>query len=93
VQRGLPFRQAHEIVAHAVQVCVEKGCQLEQLALEELRRFSPAFGDDIYQHLKLEAVLECHDVEGGTATKRVRNALSKAREELSAVEETHVTHA
>lgn len=93
VQRGVPFRQAHEIIAHAVQVCVEKGCQLEQLALEELRRFSPAFGDDIYQHLKLEAVLECHDVEGGTATKRVRNALSKAREELSALEETHVTHA
>jgi argininosuccinate lyase len=93
VQRGVPFRQAHEIVAHAVQVCVEKGCQLEQLALEELRRFSPAFGDDIYQHLKLEAVLECHDVESGTATKRVQNALSKAREELSALEETHVTRA
>lgn len=93
VQRGVPFRQAHEIIAHAVQICVEKGCQLEQLTLEELRRFSPAFGDDIYRHLKLEAVLECHDVEGGTAVKRVQNALREAREQLSALEETHVTHA
>ena len=93
VQRGVPFRQAHEIIAHAVQVCVEKGCELEQLTLEELRRFSPAFGDDIYQHLKLEAVLECHDVEGGTAVKRVQSALREAREQLSALEETHVTHA
>lgn len=93
VQRGVPFRQAHEVIAHAVQICVEKRCQLEQLTLEELRRFSPAFGDDIYQYLKLEAVLECHDVEGGTAVKRVQNALREAREQLSALEESHVTHA
>ena len=93
VQRGISFRQAHEIIAHAVQVCVEKGRQLEQLSLEELRALSPAFDRDIYEHLKLEAVLECHDVEGGTAIKRVRNALTEAREQLAALEETHVTHA
>ena len=93
VRRGVPFRQAHEIIAHAVQICVEKGCQLEQLSLEQLHDFSSAFGDDIYQHLKLEAVLECHDVEGGTAVKRVQNALREAQEQLSALEETHVTHA
>jgi argininosuccinate lyase len=93
VKRGMPFRQAHEIIAHAVQVCVEKGCELEQLTLDELRTLSPAFDRDIYQHLKLEAVLECHDVEGGTAVKRVRSALREAREQLSALEEAHVTHA
>jgi argininosuccinate lyase len=93
VQRGVPFRQAHEIIAHAVQICVEKGCELEQLTLDEMRALSPAFGSDIYQHLKLEAVLECHDVAGGTAMARVENALRGAREELSALEETHVTHA
>jgi argininosuccinate lyase len=93
VRRGVPFRQAHDIIAHAVQVCVEKGCELEQLTLDELRTLSPAFDRDIYQHLKLEAVLECHDVEGGTAVKRVRSALTEAREHLSALEEAHVTHA
>jgi argininosuccinate lyase len=93
VRRGVPFRQAHEIIAHAVQICMEKACELEQLPLEELRALSPAFDSDIYQHLKFEAVLECHDVEGGTASKRVRNALREAREQLSALEESHVTHA
>jgi argininosuccinate lyase len=93
VGRGVPFRQAHEIIAHAVQICVEKGCGLEQLTLEELRALSPALDRDIYQQLKLEAVLECHDVDGGTAMKRVRSALREAREQLSALEEAHVTHA
>ena len=93
VRRGVPFRQAHEIIAHAVQICVEKGCQLEQLTPDELRALSPAFSSDIYQHLKLEAVLECHDVDGGTATKRVCNSLREAREQLSALEEAHVTRA
>ena len=93
VRRGVPFRQAHEIIAQAVQICVARSCELEQLTLDELRALSPAFDGEIYEHLKLEAVLECHDVEGGTAIKRVRNALKDAREQLSALEETHVTHA
>jgi argininosuccinate lyase len=93
VQRSVPFRQAHEIVAHAVQKCVEKGCDLDQLTLEEFRTLSPAFENDIYKQLKLEAVLECHDVEGGTATKRVKNALRAARAQLTAQEAAHVTHA
>jgi argininosuccinate lyase len=93
VRRGVPFRQAHEIVAHAVQRCVEKGCDLDQLTLEEFRTLSPVFENDIYKQLKLEAVLECHDVEGGTATKRVNNALRAARAQLTAQEASHVTHA
>jgi argininosuccinate lyase len=99
VQRGVPFRQAHEIVAHAVQKCLAKNCALEQLSLEELREFSPTFGPDIYEQLKLEAVLACHDVPGGTAPERVRNAIHQAHERLSALrmmmekKEEHVTHA
>lgn len=92
-QRGVPFRQAHEIVAQAVQLCLEKDCEIEELTLEQLRGFSPAFGADIYQHLKLDAVLECHDVEGGTAPNRVRNALHAAREQLASLQEAYVTHA
>lgn len=93
VRRGVPFRQAHEIVAHAVQKCLEKGCELEQLTIDELRELSPVFESEVYAQLKLEAVLECHDVEGGTATKRVENALRAALEQLAALEEPHVTHA
>jgi argininosuccinate lyase len=110
VQRGVPFRQAHEIVAQAVLKCVDKKCELsprlakvgragdpglEDLSLEELREFSPAFGEDIYRQLKLEAVLACHDVSGGTAPERVREAIHEARARLGALQkrEEHVTHA
>jgi argininosuccinate lyase len=93
VKAGIPFRQAHEIVAHAVQECVTRGCELQDLPLEELHKFSPAFGPDIYQQLKLEAVVACHDVPGGTAPERVQQAIREAREKLAALQEAHVTHA
>ncbi|HMF89320.1 MAG TPA: argininosuccinate lyase [Candidatus Angelobacter sp.] len=95
VRHGVPFRQAHEIVAHAVQKCVEKQCGLENLSLEELRQFSPVFGPDVYAQLKLDAVLACHDVPGGTAPQRVRDAIRDARERLAVLhkKEEHVTHA
>src|SRR5712675_1929762 len=66
-RRGIPFRQAHEVMAQAVQKCVQQGCELEQLSLDELREFSPAFEADIYEKLTVENVLACHDVPGGTA--------------------------
>ena len=92
-KRGVPFRQAHEVVAQAVQKCVAQKCELEHLSLEELREFSPAFDTDIYEHLKVENVLACHDVSGGTALHRVQQAINAAREKLAALQEAHGTHA
>lgn len=92
-RRGVPFRQAHEVIAHAVQKCLQQGCELEQLSLDELREFSPAFDTDIYKHLKIESVLACHNVSGGTAPHRVQQALSAAREKLAVLQEAHGTHA
>jgi hypothetical protein len=81
----VPFRRAHERIGHAVQYCVERGCELEELTLDELREFSADFGEDVYEHLKLEAVINCHDVPGGTAAVRVREALGAARRKLGAL--------
>jgi argininosuccinate lyase len=92
-KRGVPFREAHEIVAHAVQKCVARNCELENLTLEELQEFSSVFGSDVYDHLKLEAVLACHDVPGGTAPHRVRQSLEEARQRLATLQEAHGTHA
>ena len=92
-KRGVPFRQAHEVVARAVQKCVLQDCGLEQLSLDELREFSPAFDADIYEALKVEAVLACHDVPGGTAPHRVQQALAAARDKLATMQEAHGTHA
>jgi argininosuccinate lyase len=92
-KRGVPFRQAHEVVARAVQKCVLQDCELEQLSLNELREFSPAFDADVYEALKVESVLACHDVPGGTASHRVQQALNSAREKLATIQEAHGTHA
>jgi argininosuccinate lyase len=82
VRRGVPFRRAHEQVGKAVQYCLEKGCELEALSLPELRRFSPDFAADVYEHLTLPAVLACHDVAGGTAPQRVQEAMAALREKI-----------
>ncbi|HEV7552703.1 MAG TPA: argininosuccinate lyase [Candidatus Angelobacter sp.] len=92
-KRGIPFRQAHEVVAQAVQKCLAQNCELEQLSLDELHEFSPAFDADIYENLKVENVLACHDVPGGTAPHHVKQALAAAREKLATLQEAHGTHA
>ncbi|HZD94171.1 MAG TPA: argininosuccinate lyase, partial [Candidatus Sulfotelmatobacter sp.] len=92
-RKGVPFRQAHEVVAHAVQKCMQRGCELEGLPLEALREFSPAFDEDIYENLKVERVLACHDVFGGTALHHVQQALNAAREKLATLQEANGIHA
>ncbi|MGH9564356.1 MAG: argininosuccinate lyase, partial [Candidatus Angelobacter sp.] len=93
VGKGVPFREAHEVIAHAVQKCLGKSCELQDLSLKDLREFSPAFAPDVYEHLKLEAVLACHDVQGGTAPHQVAEGLRAAREKLAALQEPYVTNA
>jgi argininosuccinate lyase len=93
VKHGVPFRQAHEVVAHAVQACVEKKCELQDLSVAELQEFSPAFGSDVHKHLTLAAVLGCHDVIGGTAPAQVKASLKTAHEQLAAMQEAHAIHA
>ncbi|MCU1314018.1 MAG: argH, partial [Acidobacteriaceae bacterium] len=62
---------------------VDKGCELEGLSLDELRQLSPAFDQDFYSSITLEAIIDCHDVIGGTARARVRQALSAAKARLA----------
>jgi argininosuccinate lyase len=85
LQRGVPFRSAHEQIGKAVRYCLEKGkgCNLEELSLEELRQFAPQAGEDFYSYLSLNAVLAAHDVPGGTNPQRVQEALARLREQLT----------
>jgi argininosuccinate lyase len=85
VARRVPFRLAHEQIGQAVQWCLENRCELQDLSLDDLRRFAPEADQGFYSHLTLEAVLGCHDLEGGTAPARVRQALAEARERLAAL--------
>jgi len=83
VQRGVPFRKAHEQVGKMVRYCLEKGCKLEELSLSEVREFAPEVNQDFYSRLSIDAVLASHDVAGGTNARRVREALIKTRENLA----------
>jgi argininosuccinate lyase len=80
VQRGVPSRLAHERVGKAVRMAIERGRELQDLPLADLQSLSPAFGEDFYQALQLASVLAMHDVPGGTAPVRVRQAINDARE-------------
>ena len=78
VHKGVPFRKAHEKIGSAVRYCLDKGCELGDLSLEELRQFGAEFDQDFFSAVTLEATLDCHDVIGGTARHRVREALGAA---------------
>jgi argininosuccinate lyase len=82
VYKGVPFRKAHEKIGNAVRYCLEKGCELGDLTLNELKEFSPEFEQDFFAAVSLEATLDCHDVIGGTARARVREALAAADERV-----------
>ncbi len=85
VYKGVPFRKAHEKVGNAVRYCVDKGCELGDLTLEELREFGEEFGSDFFAAITLEATLDCHDVMGGTARHRVKEALAEAEKRVQAL--------
>ena len=96
VRRGVPSRLAHEQIGKAVQVCVEKHCELQDLPLSDLQSLSPAFEPDFYEWLKLASVLALHDVPGGTACSRVRDAIRVTRKKIEALRkevDTQQTHA
>ncbi len=83
VRNGLPFRHAHEMIGKAVQLCVEKGCELEHLSPEDYASCGIAADPQFYDALRLQQVLGIHDVPGGTAPAQVRAALKKTKEILS----------
>jgi argininosuccinate lyase len=84
VQRGLPFREAHEVVGRAVRRALERGVGLEALPLEELRALCPLFGPDFRDAVTVEASLRARDVHGGTAPAAVTRQLAEARRLLEA---------
>lgn len=93
VERGVPFRLAHEQVGKAVQRCLEKGCELQDLPLDELKQLNPAFDQDFYSRLTLPAVLAIHDVVGGTAPAQVKQAIAEAKQKIAALRGVAHAHA
>lgn len=83
VKKGIPFRDAHEIVGKAVALAIEQEKDLCGLSLEELKGFYSGIGEEVFECLTLEGSLNARDHFGGTAPKQVRRAVNTARDRLS----------
>ena len=79
VKKGVPFRQAHEVVGRLVRYALDEGKTLEDLTLPELRRFSPLIDGDVKDAITVEASIRARAVTGGTAPAAVRRTLALAR--------------
>ena len=82
VRRGVPFREAHGVVAGLVRSAIDQGKQLSDLTPDELAARSPALDEEFYSVLREGAWLESKVSEGGTSLRRVREQLERARAAL-----------
>ncbi|MCD6077799.1 MAG: argininosuccinate lyase [Ramlibacter sp.] len=83
VKKGLPFRDAHETVAHAVKAAVSHNCDLSELPLAVLQQFNPNIGKDVYDALSLRGSLNARNTLGGTAPAQVRAQIERHRARLA----------
>ncbi len=82
VKKGLPFRDAHETVAHAVKTAIAQGVDLSELPLATLQQFNPHIGNDVYDVLSLRGSLNARNTLGGTAPAQVRAQVARHRARL-----------
>lgn len=80
--KGMPFREAHSVVAKLVRYAIEQGKSLQDMTLSEYQRFSTFFNEELHS-INVESSVAARDVPGGTAPRRVEKALQEAREVIN----------
>jgi argininosuccinate lyase len=83
VIRGMGFRQAHRVVGKMVRYCLEESKELEEMTLQEFKGFASVISEDIYNILNLKNSVDSRNSVGGTSLQQVREAITRAEEELS----------
>ena len=81
-KKGMPFRRAHEVVGHLVLLCEKRGCDLEDLSLEDFKAESDLFEADIAGELDLESIVAARTTFGGTGHAAVREQMAAAKAQL-----------
>ena len=79
VRKGMPFRQAHEVIGKLVLYCISNGKYLADLTLAEYKQHSASFEEDLYQTIDIRTVVDARDVLGGTGSKQVEQSIRKAK--------------
>lgn len=80
VRKGLPFRQAHEVVGKTVRYCIENNKDIPELSVDEFRQFSDLIDTDIYDFVTLESSVNARTATGGTARCAVEREIALARQ-------------
>ncbi len=81
VRKGLPFRQAHEVVGKTVRYCIENNKDIPELSIDEFKEFSDLIDEDIYDYVTLDASVNARRATGGTAREAVEREIARARKE------------
>jgi argininosuccinate lyase len=79
VKKGLPFRDAHEVVGKLVAYCLSKNTSLDDLTLEELQGFSPLIQEDVYQEISVLTCVSKRNIPGGPAPEQVKSVIDVGR--------------
>ena len=82
VVKGVPFREAHGIVGRAVAHCIDLGCELEDLTIDQLQQHSRLIEDDVFAVLRVEGSVNSRISTGGTGLRRVEEAVSLAEKQM-----------
>nr|WP_202593250.1 argininosuccinate lyase [Moraxella macacae] len=87
VKKGLPFRDAHEVVGKTVALGIDKGVDISELSLSELQSFSDLIDDDVFEFLTLEGSLNARNHLGGTAPSQVKMAIERGRGRINKLQD------
>lgn len=83
-KKGMPFRQAHEVVGHLVLLCDKRGCDLDDLSLADFQAESSLFEADITEQLDLRRIADARTTFGGTGSSAVREQMAAVEAALAA---------
>jgi argininosuccinate lyase len=83
VRKGVPFRDCHEIIGRIVLFCIGEGKAIEDMSIDEMRQFSPHFGDDIYEHISARACIAAKRSEGSASFESVARKIALMEEHLA----------
>lgn len=82
VLKDVPFREAHGIVGRIVSYCIDKGCELMDLTVQDMQQFSPVIEKDVYEVISIDGSVQSRISTGGTSLQRVEEALRAAEKQV-----------
>ena len=91
-KKGMPFRDAYKTAGKLVHLCLARDCVLEELPLEEYRKYSDLFDEDLYRAIALSECVNKRTSLGGTAVSQVENEISRAEKKLKELSDEESIH-